>query len=170
MNNPEDRLREELERLVMLLKKMRERNANMGFLSEQDQMMLKHIDLFIKSLDQPDARIPSEFTDEMAESFIDMIRQLTEALREELGEEGLYLGEDDEFYIDSEDDSDGFLPVPTIDELINQSDEAIPMKHRIMMAIQQVDERLKEKKLDASITDELLDRRIELLDQLKLYS
>ncbi|MDL2254700.1 hypothetical protein LJB78_00260 [Bacteroidales bacterium OttesenSCG-928-J16] len=168
MNNSEERLRKELKQLVVLLKKVQERNANMDFLSEQDQMMLKHLDLFIKNFDQAEVRLPPEFTGDMADSFIEMIRQLTESLREELDEAEFYI--DDDGYFDFDDDSDKFMPIPTTDELIKQSDEAIPMKHRIMMAIQQVDERLKEGNFDDSTTDELLDRRIELLDQLKMYS
>lgn len=168
MNNSEERLRNELKQLVVLLKKVQERNANMDFLSEQDRMMLKHLDLFIKNFDQAEVRLPAEFTGEMADSFIEMIRQLTESLREELDEDSLFF--DDDRYLDFDDDSDKLMPIPTTEDLIKRSDEAIPMKHRIMMAIQQVDERLKENDLDDFTTDELLDRRIELLDQLKLYS
>lgn len=170
MNNSEDRLRRELKQLVTLLKKVRERNANMDFLSEQDQMMLKHLDLFVKNFDQAEVRLPPEFTGEMADSFVDMIHQLTETLREELGEDSFCLADDEDFYIDMDDDSDKLLPVPSAGELIEKIDPSIPMKHRVMMAIQEVDERLKLHDLASDEADELLDRRIDLLDQLKQYS
>jgi hypothetical protein len=56
-----------------------------------------------------------------------------------------------------------------MNQLLEKTDAAIPMKHRLMMAIQEIDQKITPD-IDGALADELLDRRFELLEQLKAFS
>jgi len=175
----EERLKKEIRLLVILLKKMKENEFDTGFLSDQDKMMLKHLDFVIQNYERMEAHFPPEFSGEMAESSLAMIHQMTTMLMEELGESGISLTEEEQYIfdevhnlIDNEQDRiriDKSLPVPTIDQLLNKTDSDVPMKHRIMMAIQEIDQQITPD-IDGDKADELLDRRLELLEQLRNFS
>jgi hypothetical protein len=98
---------------------------------------------------------------------------------EELGDSGVYLTDEEQLIynevhsIYNEEQGkiniDKSLPIPSIDQLLEKTDAAIPMKHRLMMAIQDIDQQITPD-IDGALVDELLDRRLELLDELKRFS
>jgi len=176
MANFEDRLRKEIKLAIILMKKMKERDFNEGFLTEHDEMMLKSLDFAIENYERMGVQIPYEMTGESMESYMQMIHFMTSTLMEELGDSGISLTDEEQriynevhgLYNGSSDQIkiDKSLPVPTIDQLIDKTDAAIPMKHRLMMAIQEIDQQITPD-VDGDLADELLDRRLELLDELK---
>jgi hypothetical protein len=126
-----------------------------------------------------ETQVPYGMSGEMMESYRQTIHYMTSMLMEELGDSGIYLT-DEEQRIYNEvhsifDDSnnqiniDTSLPIPSIKQLLKKTDDTIPMKHRLMMAIQQIDQQITPD-IDDSLADELLDRRLELLEQLKQFS
>jgi hypothetical protein len=162
------------------MKKMKEREAadSMGFMTEQDKMMLNSLDFVIKNSEQMETQIPYGMTGEMIESYMETLHYVTSMLMEELGDSGVYLTDEEQriynevhgaFGNDDQLQIDKSLPIPTIDQLIDKTDAAIPMKHRVMMAIQEIDQQITPD-LDSDLADELLDRRLELLDELKRIS
>ena len=175
MANFEDRLKKEIQLFIILLKKLKEQESNMGFMTEQDQMMLKSLDFVIQNYESMDAQFPPGITGDMMETYMQTLHYMTSMLMEELGDSGLYLtaeeqriynevhGAQDQLNIDKS------LPIPTMEQLLEKTDTAIPMKHRLMMAIQEIDRQLSPD-IDSDTADELLDRRLDLLDQLKQYS
>jgi len=175
----EERLKKEIRVLVILLKKMKENEFDTGFLSDQDKMMLKHLDFVIRNYENMEAHFPAAYSGEMAESSLAMIHQMTTMLMEELGEIGISLTEEEQQIInevhnliENEQDQiniDKSLPVPSVDQLLDKTEADIPMKHRIMMAIQKIDQQITPD-MDSDKADELLDRRLELLAQLKQLS
>jgi len=179
MANFEDRLRKELQLAIILMKKMKERDANMGFLTEQDEMMMKSLDFVIENYERMGLQIPYGMTGEAMESQVQMIHYVTSMLMEELGDSGISLTDEEQriynevhsIFNDEQNkiNIDKSLPIPSIDQLLDKTDAAIPMKHRLMMAIQEIDQKITPDIDDAS-ADELLDRRLELLDQLKRFS
>ena len=175
----EERLRKEIQLAIILMKKMKERDADMGYLTEQDEMMLKGLDFAIANYERMGVHLPFGMSGEEMESHVQMIHYVTSMLMEELGDSGISLTDEeqriynevhgglfnnnDQIYIDKS------LPVPTIDQLLDKIDTAIPMKHRLMMAIQEIDQQITPD-IDGDMVDELLDRRLELLDELKRIS
>jgi len=176
MANFEDRLKKEIQLFIILLKKLKEQESNMGFMTEQDQMMLKSLDFVIQNYESMDAQFPPGITGDMMETYMQTLHYMTSMLMEELGDSGLYLTDEEqriynEVHNNSQDqlNIDKSLPIPTINQLLDKTDAAIPMKHRIMMAIQEIDQQITPN-MDSNTADELLDRRLDLLDQLKQYS
>ena len=180
MSNSEERLRKEIQLFVILMKKIKEREAadNMGFMTEQDKMMLNSLDFVIKNSEQMETQLPYGMTEEMLESYRQHIHYVTSMLMEELGDSGFYLTDDEQRVynevhgaLGSNDqiNIDKSLPIPSINQLLEKTDAAIPMKHRLMMAIQEIDQQITPD-IDSATADELLDRRLELLDELKRIS
>jgi hypothetical protein len=182
MANFEDRLKKEIQLFIILLKKMKEREAadnNMGFLSQEEQQMLKSLDFVIMNYENMETHFPLGYTGEMMESFSQMLHYLTPMLMEELGDSGVYLTDEEQLIynevhsIYNEEQGkiniDKSLPIPSMDQLLEKTDAAIPMKHRLMMAIQDIDQQITPD-IDGALVDELLDRRLELLDELKRFS
>ena len=179
MSNFENRLKKEIQLVIILLKKMKEREAADNFLSEQEQQMLKGLDFAIKNYENMEVAFPPGYTDEAIESLSQMLHFMIPTLMEELSESGVYLTEDEQrvynevqSIIENTTDQiniDKSLPVPSLKQLLDKTDTEIPMKHRLMMAIQQIDQQITPD-IDPNTADELLDRRLELLDELKKYS
>jgi hypothetical protein len=176
MTNSEERLRKEIKLAIILMKKMKERDFDMGFLTEQDEMMLKMLDFAIENYERIGVQMPYGMTGESMESYMQMLHYTTSTLMEELGDSGISLTDEEQriynevhgFFDGSNDqiNIDRSLPVPSIDQLLDKTDAAIPMKHRLMMAIQEIDQQITPD-IDGATADELLDRRLELLDELK---
>ena len=179
MSDFENRLKKEIQLVIILLKKMKERESADNFLSEQEQQMLKSLDFAIKNYENMEVAFPPGYTDEAVESLSQMLQFMIPTLMEELSESGIYLTEDEQRVynevqniIENTTDQtniDKSLPVPSLKQLLDKTDAEIPMKHRLMMAIQQIDQQITPD-IDPNTADELLDRRLELLDELKKYS
>jgi hypothetical protein len=177
MSNSEERLQKELQLFIILMKKMRERDSNMGFLTDEDKMMIKGLDFVILNYEQAGPQIPVGFTDDMIESYTQMLHFVTSALMEELDGSGVYLTDEEQriynevhnVFNNDQINIDKSLPIPSIDQLLDKTDTAIPMKHRLMMAIQEIDQQITPD-IEGALVDDLLDRRLELLDELKKFS
>ena len=141
--------------------------------------MLKSLDFVIQNYESMDAQFPPGITGEMMETYRETLHYMTSMLMEELGESGIYLTDEEQRIYDeihnilenreAPINIDKSLPVPSIEQLLNQTDTTIPMKHRIMMAIQKIDQQITPD-IDSDMADELLDRRLDLLYQLKKLS
>jgi hypothetical protein len=182
MSNSEERLRKEMQLFVILMKKIKERDTNTGFMTEQDKMMANGLDFVIKNAENMQ-QIPYGMLEEDIEMYRQNIHFVTSMLMEELGDTGISLTDEEqriynevhgnEIYgaLGSNDqiNIDKSLPIPSINQLLDKTDAAIPMKHRLMMAIQEIDQQITPD-IDSATADELLDRRLELLDELKRIS
>ena len=173
MANFEERLRKEIKLAIILMRKMKERDFSEGFLTEQDEMMIKSLDFAIENYERMGVHLPFGMSGEEMESHVQMIHYVTSMLMEELGDSGISLTDEEQLaynevhgLLNGSNDQikiDKSLPVPTIDQLLDKTDTTIPMKHRLMMAIQEIDQQITPD-IDSDLADELLDRRLELLD------
>ncbi|MDD4848921.1 MAG: hypothetical protein PHR53_09215 [Bacteroidales bacterium] len=171
---PNEEMRLKIKKLVILLKKMRERDSDLTFMSDNDKAMLQGLDFIIKNFENVDIHIDSSLNNMIPPQFQNMIDPLIKMLTEELGEDfdSSISNELSEFSEPTllQQPATTLPKAPSTDDILATIDDTIPAKHRIMMAIQQVDEMLKNTTAGSPLADELLDRRIDLLQQLKNIS
>lgn len=168
---PNEEMRMKIKKLVILLKKMRERDTDLSFMSDNDKAMLQGLDFIINNFENVDIQIGSNLNNMIPPQFQMMLDPLINMLSEELGDDfdgsiSNELSALSQPALTSSKTTKDLPKAPSTDDIIETIDDSIPMKHRIMMAIQQVDEMLKTAS-PGTLADELLDRRIELLEQLK---
>lgn len=172
--DPNEEIRIKIKKLIILLKKIRERDAGSSFMSDNDKALLQGLDFMINNFENVDIQTNFDIND-IPLQFRIMLDPLINMLTEELGDdfdgnisnELTHLNETLQPDVKEEP---SMLKAPSTADILDTIDDTIPMKHRIMMAIQQVDEMLKNVNPETELADDLLDKRIELLNKLKEVS
>lgn len=168
---PNEEMRLKIKKLIYLLKKMRERDSDLTFMSDDEKKMIQGLDFIIKNFENVDIQIDSNINNIIPPQFQMMIDPLIKMLSEELSEDfDANINNELEELTPTKEVAQELFDAPSSEDILSCIDENIPIKHRLMMAIQQVDEMLKSAEAGTKLADDLLDRRIELLNQLKRIS
>lgn len=139
---------EDLEKLIQLFKRIKDKSASQLF-TDFDKTLVQNLDFMIKNYETFKNNIPVDFINQMGEPFQQMLKQMIEQLEEELGDDFLYTAsQEPKQQIENE-------PVKNIPVASNEAASNDEM-------IRQIDEMLKNPGLSESDINKLLDRRLKL--------